>query len=195
LTPDETFDLTALAVESDRSSASVRGTLATIIGGLWFFGSIGAIFLAYAMETGWKPADDPVWATAAIGGLLGGAFTTVRVRGMGLAPRKLVVGSEGLIFSERPRGNPIEVRRKDPGWKITIYDRRNLSDTISDGSPRPFDFMLKVGFGPQEPIPPAAFDAILREIRAQGLRLTGNLSPPVWPPRINTLIVRPKGAK
>jgi hypothetical protein len=189
--PGQTFDLTALAAENDRLSAPTRRL---VFGASLFFalaGATGIGLLVRGARAGAGDSDTAQLAILVVGGFFLAVYGFTIFVGKGLAPRRLIIGTDALTLAERPCGKAIILRWDDPRFRLTILDGRALPEVFASGRKRTIDFYVQTRFGPQTPIPAEAFEPILDQVRRHGLRLGGDPSPPDGPGSVKKLLILP----
>jgi len=190
LVPDETFALTHLAIENDRVSAPNRWFLLALSIFMGVVGVIGVGLLLREPRSGHGYLDTVEAAILVLaGGLLSAYILTIYLTKRS-TPRRLVIGAGGLFFTGRPRGKPIELGWDNRNFYLLVYDFRALYWAPTNRPRMPADFYIQPRLGPQTPIPPDAFDAILREVQSHGLRVVGDPSPPDSPGGVKTITIR-----
>ena len=174
--PALTFELDSLVAERDIRTRGRRVFLTSLVIIFLGFAALGLILFSIAARSGsFSREAGPVLLTV-FGAVIAGESWYVS-RGYRPAPRRLTVDGRCALFEYDSRQVGFKLEWSDPRLRFTIYDLSHLPSVLRDGKPRITVFAVEPPRGPRTPVPPDAYEAIMREVAAHGLRIIHHQRP------------------
>jgi hypothetical protein len=164
------FDLTELAIESERASRG-RRLLTQFFAIVFGAAALIGVYLIVFPPVGHSSTFYTGPALLVFLGLVILVSALWVARGMGRTPRKLVLDSQHIVFKDAPGRPDLCLAWNDPRLRLTLYDGRNLSGVSRGGRPRLIRFVVEPRSGVQTPVPLSAFEAILANANDHRLRV------------------------